>query len=252
MEGFAMNRIKNRITVFLLCICILGTTIGAGPDGVAASTPSVGGVMTVTIGKPKTIEVKGSSITSVKFSSSKKSVAKVDKKGKVTGVKYGSCYIKVTVNYDDDGDSEKIVLKKKITVVKKSGFSAAKVYKKIMAKKKSYPEGKTWTNANSYSWKAVPRTYYSAYGCAAFACIMSDAAFGKKTVAKLVKKPSANRVRVGDILRVDGDAHSVIVLKVEPSYFVIAEGNFNSSIHWGRKISKKEKIDYLYTRYEGK
>ena len=92
---------------------------------------------------------------------------------------------------------------------------------------------------------------FQTYGCAAFASILSDAAFGKKTVAKKIKHPAAARIRVGDILRMGNDSHSVVVLKVTESGFVIAEGNFNSSIHWGRKISKNAKIDYMYTRYEG-
>ena len=213
----------------------------------AAGNISVPGQLTVVIGNEKQIEVDGVGIGRLEFTSTNTRIASVDDDGFVNGKKPGSCQVRIFATLG--GDS--VTKTTRLTVVKKAGFSASKIYKKMMAQKKNYPEGKSWTNANSYLWKAIPHVNYYAYGCAAFASIVSDAAFGKYTVAKQINSPAASRVRVGDILRVSGDTHSVIVLKVETDGFVIAEGNYNSSIHWGRKLSKKEPINYLYTRYEG-
>ena len=237
-----MKRIVSYLLVLALTLVLLPADVSS-----AATSASVSKSITVVIGKPKQIEVKGQDITSLKFSSTKKAIAKVSSSGKVTGVKTGSVIIKIRVNCCD----QEQVLKTVVTVVKKSGFVASKVYKKMMAKKKKYPEGKSWTNANNYIWRGFPGVYYDMHGCAGFAAILSDAAFGKKTVAKQINHPSAARIRVGDMLRMNGDTHSVVVLKVLEDGFIIAEGNYNYSIHWGRKISKKEKVDYLYTRYEG-
>lgn len=104
-----------------------------------------------------------------------------------------------------------------------------------------------WTNANHYRWKGG--TYSGGYGCAGFAFAVSDAAFGDK---KAVVHRDYSNIRVGDILRVDNDTHSVIVLEVRDNSVIVAEGNYNSSIHWGREIPKAEIVDassYIMTRY---
>ncbi len=59
-------------------------------------------------------------------------------------------------------------------------------------------------------------------------------------------------IKVGDILRVDNDTHSVIVLEVRDNSVIVAEGNYNASIHWGREIPNAQLIDpysYIMTRY---
>lgn len=121
------------------------------------------------------------------------------------------------------------------------------VYETIMAQKAVFPEGMRWTNDNYYGWKGG--TYAGGFGCAGFAFAVSDAAFGdvRATIHK-----DYNNIRVGDILRVDNDTHSVIVLEVKENSVIVAEGNYNSSIHWGREIPKANLIDassYIMTRY---
>ena len=126
------------------------------------------------------------------------------------------------------------------------------VYNKMMAMKSEYPEGKPWTDNNKYKWVVTEPNHiynYNFGGCAAFAAIISDAGFGKDAPIKKVDNPAASTVRIGDILRINGDTHSVIVLGIEDNCFVIAEGNYNSSIHWGRKLQKTEPIVFLYTRW---
>ena len=44
------------------------------------------------------------------------------------------------------------------------------------------------------------------------------------------------KIHVGDGVRVMNDCHSVVVLEVDGTTVTVAEGNFNSSVHWGRTI----------------
>lgn len=125
--------------------------------------------------------------------------------------------------------------------------SKSQVYDTIMAQQAVFPEGMRWTNDNYYGWKGG--TYTGGFGCAGFAFAVSDAAFGD---AKAVIHKDYSNIQVGDILRVDNDTHSVIVLEVKEDSVIVAEGNYNSSIHWGREIPKDRLIDpssYIMTRY---
>lgn len=131
------------------------------------------------------------------------------------------------------------------------GLSAADavspVYDIILAQKAVFPEGMHWTNDNYYEWKGG--TYTGGFGCAGFAFAVSDAAFGD---TKAVIHKDYTNIRVGDILRVDNDTHSVIVLEVRDNSVIVAEGNYNASIHWGREIPKSQLVDpysYIMTRY---
>lgn len=125
--------------------------------------------------------------------------------------------------------------------------AADSVYDKLIAQKGNFPEGMAWTNADFYSWKGG--IYSAGFGCAAFAFAVSDAAFGD---ARAVLHTDYSNIRVGDILRVDHDTHSVIVLEVKADSVIVAEGNYNGAIHWGREIPKSALIDegsYIMTRY---
>ena len=121
-------------------------------------------------------------------------------------------------------------------------------YESMIALKDTYPEGYPWTNDNYYGWKGG---YYSGgYGCAGFAFMLSDAAFGTVSAEK-EDSVSFSALHVGDILRIQGDTHSVIVLEVRANDVIIAEGNYNSSVHWGRTLSREEveAATYRMTRY---
>ncbi len=121
-------------------------------------------------------------------------------------------------------------------------------YEAILAMKARYPEGTRWTNANSYAWRGG--IFNVGYGCMGFAFLLSDAAFGEARAAK-VAPVRLEDVRVGDILRINNDTHSVVVLEVREDSVVVAEGNYNSSVHWGRELPREtvERADYLLTRY---
>ena len=137
-------------------------------------------------------------------------------------------------------------------------YSAMIAYKD----KEGYTEGTTWTDYEPYSdstgyyrWKGGPLggTNISAVGCVAFAFTLSDAAFGNLPARMYASGDfTYDDIKVGDILRVSNDTHTVIVLEVSEAGVVVAEGNYNSSVHWGRTISKDEVMsntDHYITRY---
>lgn len=122
------------------------------------------------------------------------------------------------------------------------------VYNILIGLKAQLPEGMYLTN-ESFFYKWHGGFYSGGYGCAGFAFYLSDAAFG---TAKTTKHTNYNDLKVGDILRINYDTHSVVVLEVLDDSVIVAEGNYNSSVHWGRKISKtaiQDPYSYIFTRY---
>jgi len=122
-------------------------------------------------------------------------------------------------------------------------------YEAMLALKQDYPEGMPWTNDDYYKWEGG--IYSGGYGCAGFAFALSDAAFGNRPAKKITENISIDMLKVGDILRINGDTHSVVVLEIYEDYIVIAEGNYNHSIHWGRELTADRVLDatYVLTRY---
>ena len=119
------------------------------------------------------------------------------------------------------------------------------VYQKMIAMKTKYPEGRRWTNRNHYSSKAG----YGGSGCHAFAFILSDAAFDS---APARKHKNLDELKVGDIIRVNNNTHTVIVLAMDEETVTIAEGNYNKSVHWGRVLTRERLLrtgNYILTRY---
>ncbi len=122
------------------------------------------------------------------------------------------------------------------------------VYNAMIALQDEYPDGMEWTNDNFYMWNGGG-PYSGGYGCVAFAFILSDAAFGDLP-ARQVNTLDLSVIRVGDIIRYSG--HSVIVLEVYEDYVVVAEGNINSSVMWGREVTLDEMLggfEHYLTRY---
>lgn len=123
----------------------------------------------------------------------------------------------------------------------------ARVYNIIMAQKANFPDGMTWTNANYYQWKGG--IYIGGYGCAAISFYLSDLAFGDAPAR--IHRDYSN-IRVGDMLRIYNNTHSVTVIQVKENSVIVVEGNYNSKIKWGRELSMSEIIDsqsYILTRY---
>ncbi len=129
-----------------------------------------------------------------------------------------------------------------------------------------YKEGTTWTDYEPYSdakyyyWKGgnLDGHRISAVGCVALAFILSDAAFGSLPARMYAAGEfSYEDIKVGDILRVHNDTHTVIVLEVNDAGVVVAEGNISTGdhkgkVHWGRAISREEvtaNTSHYITRY---
>ena len=190
------------------------------------------------VAKGKTKKLKLNQAKNIKWTSSDKRIARVDKKGVVKGVRNGE--VTITATHTTTGSYAECTVK----VYKKT--TKAKAHKAIVALKKKYREGRSWTNSNYYFWECENM---HAYGCYSFAAICSDAAFGKYAPVK--QHQSFGRIKPGDVVGI-GDYHAVVVLKRGSGSIVVAEGNYNNSVHWGRKITKKELMSSgftVYTRY---
>ena len=125
-------------------------------------------------------------------------------------------------------------------------------WKKILSFQKKYPEGKKFTNDDYYKWKGG--IYRGGYGCAAFCFKLSDACFGSNTTEFYapISEFELTELRPGDILRVDDNTHSVLVVNLYDEGVVIAEANYNKSVHWGRNLpfdEIKETGTNVMTRY---
>ena len=143
-----------------------------------------------------------------------------------------------------------------------SSYGAAvdenEVYRTINSYRSIYPEGTHWTNEDNEYVLSVP--YYdengrrnwtmTGYGCVAFCYELLDAAFDTP-IAYKVHGFTYDDIRIGDCLRVDNDRHIVMVIEKKSDHVVLAEGNFNSSVHWDRTMTRAEvmQADYLVTRY---
>lgn len=182
------------------------------------------------LAKGKTYQLKTKNVKGkVTWSSSNKKVATVSKKGKVTAKKAGSAVIKAT--YKKNGKAKTLKCKITVTAAKKESRED-KVKKQILALQNTYKEGTTWTNNDYYFWKAK-RTH--CFGCIALAGKISDTVFGVDAPIKTHKDLSA--VKSGDHIRI-GNYHSVIVISHTSDSVTVVEGNYDSSIHWFRTITK--------------
>ncbi len=138
-------------------------------------------------------------------------------------------------------------------------------YSRIIAMKQYFPDYTHWDNNNQYAWynvltiNGVKYNRLGGGGCVGIAMILSDMAFGKTAPAVQIDNPSPESIKIGDILRVNNDTHSVIVIGKDSSSFTVAEGNvsiydyngffIDNVIMWGRQISKNDTINYVWTRW---
>ncbi len=124
------------------------------------------------------------------------------------------------------------------------------VYDTLISMKEVYPEGTPFDNSRKYvSEDIFPMVIYTGSGCAGFAMELSDKAFGDLPARYHF---DFSKIRVGDIVRVRNNLHSVIVLKVEGNIITVAEGNYNYSVHWGRTLDVTDPSvgwTYVLTRY---
>lgn len=139
-----------------------------------------------------------------------------------------------------------------------STITPQKAYDTMIAMQKDFPEGMYWTDASSgtYTWHggtgANGEIARKGTGCVNFAFQLSDAVFGNLPARmRGAGTFKFEDIKVGDILRVNNNRHSVIVLQINEDSVVIAEGNYNKSIHWGRILTKDEVLNanHVLTRY---
>lgn len=244
-----MKKFKKNIALILAVLMLINIL----PIHAEAATIKVNKTKaSVYVGQSTQLKLKGTS-KKAKWSSNKKSVATVNSKGKVTGKKAGVAVISAKVG--------KKYYKCRVTVKNNNTQhnyqgnynntqlnDNSQVYKDIIAMKSQYPEGTTWTNDKYYAWKGG--VYFGGFGCAGFAFMLSDAAFGNLPARK---HTNFSDIKVGDVLRMNNDTHSVIVLEINDDNVIVAEGNYNNKyVHWGRKVRRSEiqkTGDYVMTRY---
>ena len=122
-------------------------------------------------------------------------------------------------------------------------------YQIMIAQKAYFPEGMEFTNDHYYDWKGG--IWYRGYGCAGFCFYLSDLCFDDRPCYQ-VYQFYYDQIRVGDILRVNNDQHSVTVMEKYDSYIVLAEANYGGTVHWGRIMTYEEVMrdtTYLLSRY---
>lgn len=141
--------------------------------------------------------------------------------------------------------------------------SPQQVYQTLIGlrEQERYKEGTRWDNDthNNYHWQGGPvaGNITVGDGCAAFAFELSDKAFGSLPARTYTTGQfTLSNVRAGDILRVENNTHSVIVLQVTEAGAILAEANYHinggsGQVHWGRAVSKEyvEDANYFITRY---
>lgn len=131
------------------------------------------------------------------------------------------------------------------TVPPTSTVTEQSAYTILNSLRSTYPEGMPLTNSYYYY---SPR-FGNGYGCYGFAAKLSDTVFGTENA--YTTHSSFDKIKVGDNIRI-GNSHSVIVLTKESNYITVVEGNYNSSVHWDRKITSSSLASSgfkVYTRY---
>ena len=193
------------------------------------------------------------------WKSSNRGVATVDS-GYVKAVKAGTATITVSCGNKHVSCSVTVVKKPSTTVGSSAESSYAikntttgmtaqekEAFKKLYPLQGVYKEGMPWTNAKYEEWNGG--IYRGGYGCAGFAFKLSDVAFGTKLATK---HTDYSKIKVGDVLRMDNNSHSVIVMQKDATGIIVGEGNYNGKVHWGRHISNtelKKSLDFVLTRY---
>ena len=114
-------------------------------------------------------------------------------------------------------------------------LSEAYVLDVINSMRYSYPEGMVWSLDNSYHSDALN---IMGAGCAGFALLCSDMAFGDLPIT--AEHSDFHAIKVGDMVKTDYGRHTVVVLEKRADSIVVTEGNYNGLIHWDREFYRAE------------
>lgn len=139
-----------------------------------------------------------------------------------------------------------------LTSLAQTPLNETDVYNRLMERQymAGYSEGTPWTNdipyrrddpyLNHVEFDGWPAGCYGGAGCFGFMMDMMEYASNYEYPIRLIYGTYDNlpEIRVGDGIRLDNNGHSVVVLEVHPDghTVTVAEGNFNSTVHWGRII----------------
>lgn len=142
------------------------------------------------------------------------------------------------------GHAEQTTIPKLTTPVR----SEQEVYNILMSFQKKYPQNSPFGYDKEYhtnrgDWVTA---------CNAFACELSDAAFG---TAREYQHSNLNDIHVGDLVYFiwtsssgETTEHVSVVLKVNSNNVIVAEGNVGGVVQWGNTVPKTD-IHSIGTRY---
>ena len=117
----------------------------------------------------------------------------------------------------------------------------AEAYDILMQIKAEYPTGTPWTNDTTYHSPNYGTATFS--GCAAFTQMCRDRIFGNYAENKLSVRyhNDFDAIKVGDEVTKDNIGyHVMIVVEKKADSIVVAEGNFNFQVNWGREFTRSE------------
>lgn len=116
----------------------------------------------------------------------------------------------------------------------------AEAYDILMQIKAEYPHGTPWGDDKIYHSPNYGTATFS--GCAAFTQMCRDRIFGNYSENSLTVRRHTNfdAIKVGDEVAEYGGAHFVIVVEKKADSIIVAEGNFNDEVRWGREVSRSE------------
>ena len=139
-----------------------------------------------------------------------------------------------------------------LTSLAQTPLNETDVYNRLMERQymAGYSEGTPWTNdipyrrddpyLNHVEFDGWPAGCYGGAGCFGFMMDMMEYASNYEYPIRVVYGTYDNlpKLHIGDGVRVNNNSHSVLIIGInEDGHTVtVAEGNFNSSVHWGRVI----------------
>lgn len=116
----------------------------------------------------------------------------------------------------------------------------AEAYDILMQIKAEYPHGTPWGDDKTYHSPNYGTATFS--GCGAFKQMCMDRIFGNYAENGLSVRYhfDFDAIKVGDEVAEENRSHLVVVVEKKADSIIVAEGNFNDEVRWGREISRSE------------
>lgn len=245
-----MKTLKNKL-IFYFLLLFFTILLFHQPVSAATKVSLNKQKITLCMGKKATLNIVGSSQKAT-WSTSNKKVAKVTSNGKITAVTPGVATITAKIGSKKYNCKVTVVSHKYDKKTYKCKYCGQVLNDKVVesninAMKVIFPDKMKWNSTNSYSWHGG--ILMGGYGCVAFAFKLSDIAFDELPARKTY---NFDNIRVGDVVRVNNNTHSIICIKKSGNTYYFAAGNVNGKVTWNNKYTLKQikKIgDYIFTRY---